>query len=493
MNSLLTLLSGFGSPPVLLVGDFMLDRYVYGDVERISPEAPVPVLKVGRSEIRAGGAGSVAAALQALGAHTLCVGAIGDDAEGEQLREALSATGADVSGLLASRKHCTTVKTRYVGLAQQKSPHQMLRVDSDPAGGFGEELSDRLKEAYRGALGTARAVAVQDHNKGVVTAASCAGLVADAADAGVPVIIDPARIPSYERYRGASVITPNRWESAFATGITIAGGESLGRAAARLLDVTAAGTVAVTLDKDGIYVLESGSTGQMIGTRPRTVYDATGAGDETLAMMAVAIAEGCTPYDAAGLANVAGGLEIEQFGVVPIARQQVIEELQRLIGLCGIKVMGRGRLENEIARRRRNGETIVFTNGCFDLLHMGHVRHLRQARELGTCLVVAINSDEGVRRLKGEARPVIGQDERAEILAALECVDYVTVFDEDTPIPLLELLQPDVLVKGGDTDTIVGSEIVEQYGGTVRRLEKLEGPSTTEIISRITEQKSEEI
>jgi len=199
----------------------------------------------------------------------------------------------------------------------------------------------------------------------------------------------------------------------------------------------------------------------------------------------VALGDGCELEQAAALANVAGGLEIERFGVVAITRQEILDELHRMVGLRGRKVIDRVRLAADLGRLRQRGGSVVFTNGCFDLLHMGHVRYLQQARELGACLVVAVNSDDSVRRLKGPGRPVIGQAERAEMLAALECVDFVTLFDEDTPCELLELLKPDILVKGGATPVIVGRQIVEAYGGKVRRLDLVEGLSTTALIERI--------
>ncbi len=215
------------------------------------------------------------------------------------------------------------------------------------------------------------------------------------------------------------------------------------------------------------------------------MYDITGAGDVLVAMLAVAVTEGCDLDQAAMLANLAGGLEVERFGAVPIRKEEVLDELRRLSGLRGRKVRTRKQLAKELARRRKAGERIVFTNGVFDLLHMGHLRYLRQARQLGECLVVAINSDASARRLKGPTRPVVGQEERAEMLGALECVDYVTLFDEDTPKGLLELLKPDLLVKGGSTDEIVGHEIVEKYGGKVMKLDLVAGLSTTELINRV--------
>jgi len=241
----------------------------------------------------------------------------------------------------------------------------------------------------------------------------------------------------------------------------------------------------VTLDKEGIFLLSQGQTSRRHPPKPRAVYDGTGAGDAVLASVAVALGQGWDYADAGDLANIVGGLEVERFGVVAISKQEVLDELRRIIGLRGPKTLHRDPLAEELSRRTRRGETIVFTNGCFDLLHMGHVRYLQRARELGSCLVVAINSDDSVERLKGADRPVIGQDERAEMLGALECVDYVTVFEEDTPIPLLKLLRPDLLVKGGTTAEVVGRETVEGYGGKVMKLDLVDGLSTTEIIDRI--------
>ena len=300
-------------------------------------------------------------------------------------------------------------------------------------------------------------------------------------------MVDPFRLADYRRYRGATVLTPNRWEAARASGVDIVDDASLHRAAEQIALVARADAVVITLDREGVYLYDRAKGGRRVPTRPRSVYDGTGAGDATLAALAVALADGWGLSDAADLANVAGGLEVEQFGVVPITRRQIADELRRMIGLRGGKVLDRGRLQNELSRRRDRGETVVFTNGCFDLLHMGHVRYLREARELGSCLIVAINSDESVRRLKGTSRPVIGQDERAEMLGSLECVDYVTVFDEDTPETLLDHLRPDILVKGGTTDVVVGRELVEGYGGAVRTLSKVDGLSTTDIINRIVE------
>jgi D-beta-D-heptose 7-phosphate kinase/D-beta-D-heptose 1-phosphate adenosyltransferase len=485
MHQLTERLQGLGSPRVVLVGDFMLDRYVYGDAERISAEAPVPVLRVFRSESRTGGAGNVAAAILALGGQAVCIGVRGDDAAGDELKNVLVMAGCEASALIRLPGRHTTIKTRYVGLAQHRNEQQILRVDHDPLAAVEEDVATSLVAAARSEMRDAAIVAVQDHDKGVVTASTCAAIVAEARKAGVRVIVDPARLHDYRRYRGATVLTPNRFETHLATGMEITDEASLEAAARRVLDLTDAEAVIVTLDREGLLLVTRGAPARHVPTRPRAVYDGTGAGDEVLAMLAVALAGGCDYEEAMTLANVVGGLEVERFGVVPVTREEAVNELQRLVGLRGSKVVGRSQLAEEVARRQARGDVVVFTNGCFDLLHMGHVRYLRQARELGSCLIVAINSDESVRRLKGPARPVIGQDERAEMLGALECVDYVTIFEEDTPEALLELLRPGVLAKGGTTPVVVGRELVESYGGRVLTLDHVQGTSTTEIIERI--------
>ncbi|MHC4982255.1 MAG: D-glycero-beta-D-manno-heptose 1-phosphate adenylyltransferase [Planctomycetota bacterium] len=485
MHDLIELLEHFGSPRIVLLGDFMLDRYVYGDTERVSQEAPVPVLKVFKTEKRVGAAGSVAAGILALGGQVVCVGVLGDDRDGEELRNMLIAAGAETSSLVVLSELSTTIKTRYIGLAQHKNDQQMLRVDEEPGDSITDRARRTLRAAVRSEIKNCQALVIQDHDKGVLTANVARDIIGAARKLKVPVVVDPAMITDYSRYRGATLLTPNRYEASAASGVEITDDASLKRAADQVLLAAEADAVAITLDREGMYLLRRGGDGRKIPTRPRSVYDGTGAGDAVLAMVALAVGEACPYEQMAALANVAGGMEVERFGVVAITRQEMLEELLRMIGLRGGKLVDRGKLVAEITRRRQRGETIAFTNGCFDLLHMGHVRYLQQARELGSCLIVAINSDDSVRRLKGPTRPVVGQQERAAILGALECVDYVTIFEEDTPIPLLEVLRPDILIKGGTTDVVVGRQAVEAYGGKVLVLEKVEGLSTTEIIDRI--------
>jgi len=485
MEALVETLLGLGSPRVMLVGDFMLDRWVYGDAERLSPEAPVPVLRKVRQETMTGGASNIACAVTALGGKAICIGVIGNDPDGEELCSLLSAAGAEAPGLIRLEDRPTTVKTRYVGLAQHRHAQQMFRVDDESVQPLSAELHEMLRGAVRAELHSCDVLAIEDYNKGVLSQSAAPLLISDARQAGVPVVVDPALIGDYRRYAGATLLTPNRFEAALASGVQITDTESMARAAGRIVEITRADAVVITLDKEGAFLYTNDGTARRIPTRARPVYDVSGAGDEVLAMLAIAVGDGCDLAAAVGLANVAGGLEVEQFGIIPIARTQVHDELRRMVGLRTSKVVDRKDLADELARRQKRGDKVVFTNGCFDLLHIGHVRYLQQARELGSCLVVAINSDDSVRKVKGPDRPIIPAGERAEMLGALECVDYVTVFDEDTPEPLLAVLKPEVLVKGGTTPMVVGRQIVEGYGGIVRTLDLVDGLSTTNIINRI--------
>ncbi len=385
---------------VALVGDFILDCYVHGNVERISPEAPVPVLRSVRRAGSVGGAGNVAAAVPALGGTCWCFGVVGHDAQAQELSKLLAEAGADAAPLIRLSDRPTAVKTRYVGLAQHRHAQQILRVDEECVEPLSEPVADELHRRFAATLEQADVVVLEDYNKGVFTPALTARLIASARAAGKAVVVDPASIRDFSKYRGATVIKPNRYEAATASGVNIVDDATLDEAARKLMEITQAQAILITLDKEGAYLLWAGQAGRRVPHhRPRAVYDITGAGDETLAMLAVALASGCDYAESADLANVAGGLEVERRGFVPVRREELIEEVQRMIGLRGGKVMSRTRLAEEVARRRAVGQTVVFTNGCFDLLHMGHVRYLQQARELGGCLIVAIHSDASVQRL----------------------------------------------------------------------------------------------
>ncbi len=488
MQDLLEFVEALGRPPVALLGDFMLDRYLYGDCERVSQEAPVPVLRVVRREPGCGGAASVAANVLALGAAVECFGVAGQDVRGEELLSMLTTAGAKTSGLLKLPDRPTTTKERLVGLAQHRIEQQMMRVDDEDTSPLTPEVLATLRTGVRSVLGDCRVLAIQDHNKGVVDDEATPKIIADARAAGVPVLVDPAKIADYRRYRGATLLTPNREESQVATGIAIVDDASLERAAERIIEITAAEGVLVTLDKEGAYLKPAGLPGKRFGARARQVYDNCGAGDMVLAALCVALAGGADWATATALANVAGGLEVERFGVVPVKREEIVQELLLEKRQQHGKVVPLVELAAAVRRLKEAGQSVVWTNGCFDIIHAGHVQYLNFARRQGDALVVGVNSDASVRENKGPDRPIVGEEDRAEVLAALECVDYVLIFDDETPLGLIKQLQPDVLVKGADwKGAVVGQAEVEAAGGRVVLAQLREGRSTTNVISRIAE------
>lgn len=486
-SELLSVMERFTGRRVLLVGDFMLDRYVFGDAERISPEAPVPVLRVLERQDRVGGAGSVALNLRALGAQVSCFGLLGSDSFGDRVERFLSEAGAETDGLLRVADRPTITKTRLVGLAEHRHRQQILRVDDELVRPPPPEAAERLLSALRGALARADVVCLEDYAKGLLAPQVCVEVIAAARSAGKPVLIDPARSADWDKYRGGSVLTPNRVELEIALGRRLDDAEldAQGAALAALLELNA---LIVTLGRDGARLIRPDGSARHFPTRPRAVYDNTGAGDAVLAMVTVALAAGATLEQAVPLANIAGGLEVSKFGCVPIGRDEVIRELRHAQDGARTKIRSLEELIAELNARRQHGETVVFTNGCFDLLHPGHVSLLERARALGSLLVVGLNSDASIRAQgKGPDRPVRNQEDRARMLAALEAVDYVVLFDEPDPGRLIERIVPDVLVKGADWAGrgVVGREFVESRGGRVVLLELAEGYSTSGELERI--------
>ena len=486
MLDLLTFMESLGRPRVALLGDFMLDRYVYGHCERVSQEAPVPVLKIVKREQRCGGAASVAADILALGADVCCFGVIGADHAGDDLLGQLAVQGAQADTLVRVSDRPTTTKERLVGLAQHRHQQQMMRVDDEVTDTLDARLLAGLRGAIRAQLGRCQVMAVEDYNKGVVSCANAPQIIADARAAGLPILVDPARIADYGRYRGCTLLTPNRQEAQTASGVAIVDEGSLELAAERIIEAAQSEGVLITLDKEGSYLKRRGQAGQRFAAQARRVYEISGAGDIVLAMLCVAMAGGADWDTASLLANVAAGLEVERFGAVPIQRQEIVDRLIFEKRLQHGKVVTRQQLLAEAERLHAAGQRIVWTNGCFDILHAGHAEYLNFARRQGDALVVGVNSDASVRVNKGPNRPIVGQEDRAEVLAALECVDYVVIFDEPTPLELIRAVRPDVLVKGTDWQgAVVGQDVVEANGGKVVLAALRPDRSTTGIINRI--------
>jgi D-beta-D-heptose 7-phosphate kinase/D-beta-D-heptose 1-phosphate adenosyltransferase len=467
---------------IVVVGDFMLDRYLYGNAQRLSPDAPVPVLAAQVQNQSPGGAANVCLDLRALHCKVSCIGIVGDDTDGRLLSSMMKKRGCDVAGMVIAKDRPTTVKHNFVGLAQHRHPQKMFRVDYESTEPVDPAIGRRLIAAVKQQLKGAAALCLEDYNKGALTEPVCRALIRAAKQAGVPVLVDPAAVDDYSRYRGATCITPNRTEAQLATGGNDP--KTMARALLRTLQLQ---TVVLTLDKEGALLLEKGKSPVLIPTQARGVYDVTGAGDMVLAMLSAAVANDGDWQTAVALANVAAGLEVERFGVVPIDLDEillaVLNQRHEQLG----KLRQADQLTVELNAHRRQGKKIVFTNGCFDILHAGHVSYLRKARAEGDLLVVAINSDKSIGRIKGEGRPVNKIDDRLMVMSELESVDYLVVFEQDTPIKLIRAIKPDVLVKGADykRNQVVGADVVEKHGGRIKLVPLVKGRSTTNIIGRI--------
>jgi D-beta-D-heptose 7-phosphate kinase/D-beta-D-heptose 1-phosphate adenosyltransferase len=488
-HDLIALVEKWTRPRIMLLGDVMVDEYIYGDAERLSPEAPVPVVQERYREQRAGGAGNVAAGLATLGAQVLCVSVCGNDFQGRLLKDLFTKLGVTTDGLIQCPDRPTTSKIRLVGLAQHRHPQQMLRLDQETTNPVTADQEAALVAYIQKELPTCDALALEDYNKGLLTPTFCQKVIAIARQLKKPVLVDPALIADYSKYDGASTITPNRFEAEKATGLHLADSvDAAPMLAKTLVDKHHLDTCLLTLDRHGMFLLESGKPGEHIPTRPRNVYDVTGAGDMVLAALTMAIATGATWLQAAQIANVAGGLEVEKFGIVPITKDELIDELHRQDTNSRGKERTAPQLAKELDRRRKShpDAKIVFTNGVFDILHAGHVQYLEFSRKQGDVLIVGVNSDDSVRKLKGPTRPVNPLNDRMTVLAGLQSVDYVVPFDEDTPATLIAALQPDILIKGDDYahKEVVGRDVVESRGGKVILAPFLQGRSTTNVINK---------
>ena len=465
----------FERATVLVLGDIMLDRYWEGGTSRISPEAPVPVVKVDAITDRPGGAGNVALNIAALGAGARLGGYTGDDEMADSLRDMLSGAGVTCTFSRVSGQP-TITKLRVISRHQQ-----LIRLDFEEAelaqGGQGLEatLADHL--AGCGAL------VLSDYAKGALS--NPQPLIAAAAAAGVPVLVDP-KGSDFERYRGATLLTPNLHEFEAVVG-HCASEQALVERGEQLMHDLQLDALLVTRGEHGMTLLRPGAEEVHLPARAREVFDVTGAGDTVIAVLAAAVAAGADLPAATALANIAASIVVGKLGTAAVSAPELRRAVQADQG-AERGAVTLEQLQIAVADARAQGERVVFTNGCFDIIHAGHVTYLEQARRQGDRLIVAVNSDDSVRRLKGKGRPINPQDRRMAVLAGLEAVDWVLSFADDTPRPLLRALQPDILVKGGDYQDktgVVGWEIVEEYGGEVKVLGFVDSVSTTAIVNKI--------
>ena len=477
VSSLLTILDRFTGMHIWVVGDLMLDEYVMGAVERISPEAPVPVVRVRDTEHRLGGAANVARQVAALGARVTLAGVIGDDAAGTDFLRLCEASNIDTRAVIRLPERRTTRKLRVLGHSQQ-----LLRLDWEDVRPCAPQVSVRMvSKLTAGPLPDA--IILSDYAKGVLTPETIAA-VTGLRGTG-PVVVDPKH-RDFTRYRGATTVTPNLRELEAAAGRPLDIDDPAAIAAAARPLAAAAGfeAMVVTLGDRGMLVVPVQGEDIPVPAIQRAVYDVTGAGDTAISVLTLSLAARATLHSAAQLANAAAGVSVGQIGAVAVDSGSIRDALTaRPEG----KILAREDLVARAATWRMAGKRIVFTNGCFDLLHAGHLSLLSQAAKLGDVLVLAINSDASVRRLKGPERPLVPQEDRAAVLAALGFVDAVTIFDEDTPLEVLQSLRPNVLVKGGDykLEDVVGRELIEAAGGRVMLVPLTPEKSTTALVERI--------
>ncbi len=494
LHNLVHILTNIGSPNILLIGDFMLDKYVWGEVSRISQEAPIPVLNVTSEEIRPGGAGSVANNLAHLGASVCCYGVTGKDNEGKRLLDNLNNIGVETDGIIQVSDRPTTVKVRMMGHLQSagRGIQQLLRIDYEKVDDIEDEIQDEIINKIENRVQHVDIILISDMNKGVLSSRILETVIRLGKDNKVPVIVDPGLTNDYTVYKGATAITPNRFETKLATGIKITDVDSMKSAGRKLLEESLFEYVIITADKDGMFLYRNDGSCDLIPTVPKDVYDVSGAGDMVLSVFGFVVGSKNSFENAAMIANIAAGVEVGKIGAVPISKSEILSELMGGANPLYTKIKVLDELEEILNKHRGSNERIVFTNGCFDILHIGHIEYLKFSRQQGDVLVIGLNTDRSVREQKGEQRPFVSEDERARLISALEDVSYVILFDELTPDKLIRRIKPDVLIKGEDWKEkgVVGREFVESYGGKVILAPFVKDASTTDIVTRILERNS---
>ncbi len=471
---------------ILVVGDVMLDQYTWGNVTRISPEAPVPVVRVNKKSKVIGGAANVASNLAGLGCNVTLIGLRGNDTQGNDLDELCSSCGIDASLIIDSNRP-TTTKTRIMA-----SKQQLFRLDEEEILLMSKVITDKLIQTFQEKLTDAKVVIFSDYGKGILqTPGVCEKLIALCKKNNIPSLIDP-KGKNWKRYIGATCITPNSTELEAISDTSLDNNEDkLVSTVAKIKNDYNLDCLLLTRGAKGMCIVDSEPVALLIPTMAREVFDVSGAGDTVIATFAAGVSADLPFRQSAELANTAAGVVVGKVGTQPIT----LPELDLALKTDSDNDKIRGYYKADSIKRKKNkinawrslGDTIVFTNGCFDLLHPGHVDLLHKSRALGNRLIIGLNSDNSVQRLKGETRPILAEQDRASILSALGCVDLVVLFEEDTPLELLKVIKPDILVKGADykINDVVGKSLVESYGGKVSLVPLIEGHSTTKIEKKI--------
>jgi D-beta-D-heptose 7-phosphate kinase/D-beta-D-heptose 1-phosphate adenosyltransferase len=467
---------------VLSVGDVLLDRYVYGEVERISPEAPIPILGIRRRSTMLGGTGNVVRNLASLGVKVILVGVVGNDDAGKEVTALLGELPTVTPRLLTDPSRPTSIKTRFLAGTQQ-----LMRADEESTASLDAALRARLIETAEAAMKDVDVVVLSDYGKGVLRGGAAAALIQAAAKLKKPVIVDP-KGRDFSLYRGASLITPNRQELAEATGMPVNDSQAIVAAAKSLIDGQGIAAVLATRSRDGMTLLSGQASPVHLAAEAREVFDVAGAGDTVVATVAAGLAAGASLADAAALANAAAGIVVGKVGTAAVYPDELHAALHHQdLTRAEAKVLPLDQVLDRVGLWRRSGLKVGFTNGCFDLLHPGHIHLLTQARAACDRLIVGLNSDSSVKGLKGETRPVQNEAARATVLASLACVDAVVVYGDDIPLRLIDAIRPDLLVKGADwsIDKVVGADVVQNSGGRVLLVDLAEGHSTTNTIAKM--------
>lgn len=492
MNNFNDLENNFSNAKILLIGDIMLDSFVYGGVSRISPEGPIPILSVSREDTMLGGAGNVFANLRSLECETHIISVIGHDGAGSEIVDRVSAAGVAVEGLIIDENRPTILKTRYLSQNQQ-----LLRVDRENSTPINQRTQDRVFEHAAKVMGSINALILSDYGKGVLTPDLVKRLIKVAKKNKVPVIVDP-KGKDFSVYKGATIVTPNKKElSEAVNGLPVSNDAEVEHAAQILIKKCGIENIIATRSEDGISVIPKKGEPIHLPTQALEIYDVSGAGDTVVAVISAVMAAGGSLEDAAQLSNIAGGLVVAKVGTATIQRSELFAAA--LEGNLSSRsnnriavIADRDAAQEQIHKWQAQGLSVGFTNGCFDILHYGHVNYLNQARDKCDRLVVGLNHDASVRILKGETRPINDEMARATVLGALGSVDLVVFFGaenpdgDNTPCDLVKMLRPDILMKGGDytVDQLPEGQVVLSYGGKVEIMPLYEGYSTTNIIKK---------
>ncbi len=463
-------------PNILVIGDLMIDHYLWGSCERISPEAPVQVVDINNETTVLGGAGNVINNLKALGANVSVSGVIGDDDNGTELVEMLHDIAVDTDNLIIQKERKTSKKSRVIAVSQQ-----ILRYDKESKDDITQDSVEHILQKLENEISKFDVIVLSDYGKGVLTKELCQRVIALSNAVNVKVLVDP-KGSDFSKYRGAYLLTPNKKEAILATGIEIKDDDSLQKALLQLKKECDLGISLITLSEDGIALYDDEV--KIFPTVAKEVFDVTGAGDTVIASIAFSLSVGKTIDEVAKFANLAAGVVVGKIGSATVTMNEIEEHEASLHkSTSDAHIKNFEDIESIVNRCRVNGKKVVFTNGCFDILHVGHVKYLQIAKSFGDILIVGLNSDASVSRLKGPSRPVNIAEDRAYLLAALEAVDFVVPFEEDTPYELIKMIEPDVLVKGGDYEgkVVVGTEFAKE----LKLVDFVDGKSTTKTIEKI--------